>query len=191
MPRAWTIRALLIANLACVGAGYGVAAFLGYFGWAATGSGASLAALGLALAACAATGVLTIAALGGVTPRVAMGLAVLSLPVYAYYAIEAVYTGRAARDERRLATTFLTGDSAAAAAAGAALAQLPHQSGRRPATDVLLAGLAATRDVARQHAIVELLGALSVRDPSVVPTRSSRRAAARSRRRATSRRRCA
>ena len=108
---------------------------------------------------------LTVWCLRAFDPRLAVAIAVLSVPVY----VALVLGSESLSPERRLATTFVNGDAASSADARAKLEAKGHHT-NNPAVPVLLEGLRTAKDPARLRATIELLGAVTYEPRSDSPT---------------------
>jgi hypothetical protein len=164
MPAVNTVaRVVLIVNLAFVLLTFAAFALAGVIGYMVTGGRVGLVAL-TAIVGGAAVTWMTFRYFQGGDARLVLGIALLSVPAYAFAALD----WRDQSGERALARTFLAGDTSAAAAAAETLAATGQRSGGRPAVRILVAALDSVREPDERRRIVELLGAVSVYDSSVV-----------------------
>lgn len=158
------IKVVLILNLMTVLAAVGIAAIAGIAGVLVVGGKREVAILVGAVLLGVAVTWLTVQCARAFDPRLAVAIFVLSIPSYLLYAL----TAQGQYGERRLATTFVTGDAASASSARAGLEGTGQRSGLRPAVPILLDALTTERDPAKRLATVELLGAISLYDAQVV-----------------------
>jgi hypothetical protein len=161
------VRLLLGLNLVVVLCVYSVVGVIAYIGTAfQSTTGVAILAFASPVAGIALV-LLTILCMRSYDRRVMLAIVAVSSPAYilaAFLNISVVWKGHR---ERQLAHQFITGESASAAAARAALNALPHVSGARPATPELVKALSTTRDAGKRRALIDLLGAITARDSSV------------------------